>query len=346
MKIYDRLATLLNINSFTSDFLSAFATQDGQNHLSKLTEKLNEKLQNATHGDLAKWLSSIETIKRLVDNAYLQQQKIKFDAKAMTISGNLIKEMPELSKAIKDELMTLHPWRKGPYELFGVFIDTEWRSDLKWDRVKKGLSSFNGNSLNGKRVLDVGCGNGYHLWRMYGEGAHFCLGIDPMWLFLCQFFCIKQFVGNAAIHLLPFAFEEIYEELAGFDVVFSMGVLPHRRDPLEHIRMLKQCLTSGGELVLESLVIEGEGLLKPDGRYAKMRNVWQIPSVSLIEEWLKHEGFSDIRHIDTTITTTEEQRTTEWMRFESLKDFLDPTDPSKTIEGHPAPRRAIIIARN
>ncbi|MBR9800034.1 MAG: DUF1698 domain-containing protein, partial [Gammaproteobacteria bacterium] len=39
-----------------------------------------------------------------------------------------------------------------------------------------------------------------------------------------------------------------------------------------------------------------------------------------------------------------EQRATDWMTYHSLSDFLDPADPSLTREGHPAPRRAVLIA--
>ena len=55
-----------------------------------------------------------------------------------------------------------------------------------------------------------------------------------------------------------------------------MGVLYHRRSPIDHLLELKGCLQTGGELVLETLVIDG-GLgevLVPENRYAKMRNVW------------------------------------------------------------------------
>jgi tRNA (mo5U34)-methyltransferase len=48
--------------------------------------------------------------------------------------------------------------------------------------------------------------------------------------------------------------------------------------------------------------------------------------------------------VDISTTSIEEQRSTEWMKFESLKDFLDPEDPSKTVEGHPAPIRAVFVA--
>ena len=43
-------------------------------------------------------------------------------------------------------------------------------------------------------------------------------------------------------------------------------------------------------------------------------------------------------------TTLEEQRKTDWLENESLIDFLDPKDHSKTTEGYQAPTRAVILA--
>jgi tRNA (mo5U34)-methyltransferase len=125
-----------------------------------------------------------------------------------------------------------------------------------------------------------------------------------------------------------------------------MGVLYHRRSPIDHLLMLRDLLRPGGELVLETLVIDrGNGnVLVPSGRYAKMRNVWFLPSVTELENWLRRVGFRVVRTVDVTATTIEEQRTTRWMRFESLRDFLDPTDTSRTIEGYPRPVRAIVLA--
>jgi tRNA (mo5U34)-methyltransferase len=76
-----------------------------------------------------------------------------------------------------------------------------------------------------------------------------------------------------------------------------------------------------------------------------MRNVWFLPSVPALELWLRRAGFVDVRCVDVSTTTVEEQRGTEWMRFQSLSDFLDPADHSKTVEGLPAPRRAVIVGR-
>jgi tRNA (mo5U34)-methyltransferase len=126
-----------------------------------------------------------------------------------------------------------------------------------------------------------------------------------------------------------------------------MGVLYHRRSPMDHLQELKDCLRPGGQLVLETLVIEGGPgeTLVPEGRYARMGNVWFLPSPDTLLGWLRKIGFSDPELLDVTVTSTQEQRTTDWMRFHSLENFLDPQDSSRSIEGYPAPCRAIVTAR-
>jgi tRNA (mo5U34)-methyltransferase len=76
-----------------------------------------------------------------------------------------------------------------------------------------------------------------------------------------------------------------------------------------------------------------------------MRNVWHLPTVTALQDWLQKAGFLEIRLVDVTVTTTDEQRSTEWMPFESLAEALDPGDPGRTIEGWPAPRRALLVSR-
>ena len=201
-------------------------------------------------------------------------------------------------------------------------------------------------SLKGRHVLDVGCGSGYHMWRMLGEEAELVVGIDPSALFLCQFTAIKQLAGNPdSIHFLPLGIEEL-PKLERFDTVFSMGVLYHRRSPIDHLFQLRDQLRDGGELVLETLIIDGgpNEVLVPGDRYAQMRNVWFIPSAAALVGWLEKCGFENVRIVDQSLTTTDEQRRTSWMRNDSLAEFLDPIDSTLTIEGHPAPKRAVLIA--
>jgi tRNA (mo5U34)-methyltransferase len=238
-------------------------------------------------------------------------------------------------------LKKLSPWRKGPFSLYGIFIDTEWRSDAKWARLAPHLAS-----LTHRRVLDVGTGSGYHLWRMLGAGAHCVVGIEPTVTFVAQFYAVAHLLGESRALIIPTTLEETIRKPI-FDTVFSMGVLYHRRSPIHHLQELGECLRPGGELVLETLIVEShdQNVLTPEDRYAGMRNVWFIPSIPLLTVWLMRSGYIHIRVVSLEHTSFDEQRATEWTDFKhSLVDFLDSINPKKTIEGYPAPLRAIIIA--
>ena len=237
------------------------------------------------------------------------------------------------------------PWRKGPFDCAGITIDTEWRSDLKWQRIANAISDNKIAPLEDHLILDVGCGNGYFGWKMCDAGARLVLGIDPTLLFVMQFFAIRSFYPDRPNWVLPIGIESMPEH-DQFDTVLSMGVLYHRQSPIEHLHTLRKMIKPGGQLILETLVIDQENsiALTPQSRYAKMRNVWFIPSPSALEIWLRRARFKSIQMLDLSTTTSAEQRATEWMPYESLKDFLDPNDSSRTIEGYPAPKRALYVA--
>lgn len=302
--------------------------------------QIREVLVDAPHGDWARWIGALSALPEIHGG------RIDFTDGAVGITPNLPFDAATLAQ-LRSALMVLHPWRKGPYRIDRLTIDTEWRSDWKWQRVLPHL-----HDLDGRLVLDVGCGNGYHCWRMAGAGARYVVGIDPTALFVAQFAAVRRLVDAcqpalaARVDVLPLGIEQVPSGLGRFDSVFSMGVLYHRRSPLDHLVELRGALRGGGQLVLETLVIDGDdrAVLVPRGRYAKMRNVWFIPSSAALETWLGRCGFADVRTVDVTPTTCEEQRSTAWMRFESLADFLDPADTQLTAEGYPAPKRAIVTA--
>lgn len=289
--------------------------------------------EKQTHGDYAKWAKVVDFLPHFTAD--------HIDLKSAVKSERVLPLSEGEQQRIVYHLKQLMPWRKGPYHLFGIHIDCEWRSDFKWDRVLPHLSP-----LQDRLILDVGCGSGYHMWRMVGEGAKMVVGIDPTELFLCQFEAVRKLLNNdRRANLIPLGIEEM-QPLGVFDTIFSMGVLYHRKSPLDHLTQLKNQLRKGGELVLETLVIDGDvnTVLVPQDRYAKMKNVYFIPSVACLINWLEKCGFSNLRCVDEAVTTLEEQRKTDWLENESLIDFLDPQDHSKTIEGYPAPKRAVIIA--
>ena len=242
---------------------------------------------------------------------------------------------------IKSLLQEMIPWRKGPFNVCGISIDSEWLSNLKWARLSKELPP-----LEGKKILDIGCGNAYYGFRMLDQKPEFVIGIDPHLAYIAQFWALKHFVPHLPIYALPCGLEQFPGSLHGFDVAFSMGVIYHRRSPIDHLQQCKQCLAPGGELVLETLYVDGPAgySLTPLKKYARMSNIWFVPSIGTLENWLTRCGFKNVRIINKSITKNKEQRKTEWMPFESLKDAIDIDDASKTIEGLPAPKRVVIIA--
>jgi tRNA (mo5U34)-methyltransferase len=298
-----------------------------------LKQQLAARFAADAHGKMPVWQAALAALPDV--------QPSEVELKTEVIVGTDSDLSQRDREVMCQQLQHFHPWRKGPYRLLGIDLNTEWRSDWKWDRVLPHISP-----LIGRKVLDVGGGNGYHGWRMEGEGAQLVLGIDPTRVFAMQYLVMQRYIQSHCHYVLPIGIEDLPDKLSCFDTVFSMGVLYHRRSPLDHLFELRDCLRSGGELVLETLVIEGElgEVLMPESRYAKMRNVWFIPSVDTMCLWLRRCGFKAVKCVDQSVTTLEEQRATEWMHFESLADFLDPDDRTKTIEGHPSPLRATFIA--
>ncbi|BCN92292.1 tRNA U34 carboxymethyltransferase [Thiomicrorhabdus immobilis] len=303
----------------------------------QLPQLIDEALHPEGNGNLPRWLEGLERIRGFAGNT-----EFDLNRSAITVAQNS-DLTAEQKVELEDALRVFHPWRKGPFEIHNIYIDTEWHSDWKWDRVRPHLAN-----LKGRKVLDIGCGSGYHLWRMAGEGTELAVGVDPSLLFMNQFLVLKHFIGETVpAYFLPLTLEQLPVSKKGgaFDTVFSMGVLYHRRSPIDHIYELKNQLLPGGELVLETIVVPEEygQLLVPGERYAQMRNVWFLPSVKELTHWLERCGFLNVRCVDIDQTSIQEQRTTDWMTWNSLETFLDPEDHNKTIEGYPAPLRAVMV---
>ena len=293
-----------------------------------LGDAIATRFSRAGHGDYERWQTAVHDLPELtMDSVRLTD--------TVTLKGAIsIEQTAELQGA----LCELHPWRKGPFDLFGVKIDTEWRSDWKWQRLAPHL-----DALADRRVLDVGCGNGYFGWRMLEARAALVVGVDPTLVFCMQHQAINRYLGNLQNWVIPLPFEQL--SISGFDTVFSMGVVYHRREPEQHVERLYSFTRPGGQLVLESLIVENSSSLRPGGRYARMGNIWTVPSIGELTGWVRNAGYVNVKVVDVTPTTVDEQRATPWMRFDSLREALDPQNPLQTVEGHPAPVRAVVVGR-
>jgi tRNA (mo5U34)-methyltransferase len=283
------------------------------NWATALQPMLQARMSESAHGDFPRWQEIVEALA---------------DA-----GGNQDK--------LKELLLELSPWRKGPLEVGGVNIDSEWRSDLKWARLQGAIAP-----LTDRCVLDVGCGNGYYALQMREAGARTVIGVDPTLLFVMQFLAVNAFVRDASIFVLPVRLHELPLPAARFDTTFSMGVLYHQRSPIDHLQQLRSTLRPGGQLVLETIYLPGDDPFArtPQDRYARMRNVWLLPTIPELTTWMKRSGYCDIVVVDRSTTTTDEQRSTEWMTHDSLREALDPNDATRTVEGWPAPHRVVVTA--
>ena len=290
-------------------------------------------VRSSRHGDLVRWTDALADLPELSPATVTLGTTVSVTASQPLCADEKAK--------LETALRRLVPWRKGPFDLFGVFVDSEWRSHRKWARIAPAVE------LAGQRVLDVGCGNGYYGWRMLEAGAASVVGIDPSLLFALQHAAIAHYLGHARNLVLPLRLEDLPPQ-EPFDAVFSMGVVYHRRDPAAHIRQLAGHTHGQSVLVLESLVVDGAPLHPSNAtpkRYAAMPNVHVVPNLALLRTWLADAGLRRVEVADVSPTTPDEQRTTAWMPYHSLADALDPNEPGRTIEGYPSPKRAVMIAR-
>jgi len=302
--------------------------------LDKIISEKREFLDN-TQGNFQRF-------KRVVDNLPdLVPSKIDLGGDAVVV-GDKTDISPEEKKNLHEKLIQLCPWRKGPFDLFGVNVDTEWQSFMKWDRLLPHLPE-----LSGRRILDIGSSNGYYMFRMAEKNPLLVLGLEPQSSFYYQYLAVQKYLCQENVFCLPIPHDQLPGMDRYFDLVFCMGILYHRKSPIEMLKSIHGSLRKGGEIVLENLVIDSRAnlCLFPKERYAKMRNVFFIPDLLAMESWLIRAGFSHIRCVDVAKTSLTEQRKTDWIQTESLADFLDPKDPDKTCEGYPAPVRAVFLAR-
>ncbi|WP_434579975.1 tRNA 5-methoxyuridine(34)/uridine 5-oxyacetic acid(34) synthase CmoB [Sulfurimonas sp. NW15] len=240
-------------------------------------------------------------------------------------------------KKVYETAKMLMPWRKGPFQIGETFIDSEWKSNIKYNLLRP---YFN---LKNKRVADIGCNNGYYMFRMQEDEPKLLVGFDPSPLYKTQFDFINHFVKSDIMYeLLGVEHLPIYDEK--FDMIFCLGVLYHRSDPVAMLKSLYKGLDKKGEVILDTFYIDGdeEMALCPEFSYSKIPNIYFVPTIKALKNWCLRAGFDGFKVLRTSVTDADEQRKTEWIEGQSLEDFLDPDDNTKTVEGYPAPQRVYV----
>ena len=277
---------------------------------------------------------------QLQEASKIEKQNLEIDYGDWFSVGKKEDLTSEEFEVIEKTAKKLIPWRKGPFKIFGLEIDSEWQSNIKYNLIRP---HFN---LKDKVVADIGCNNGYYMFRMLEDKPKRLIGFDPSPLTLHQFEFINHFVKSDIVYeMLGVEHLEYYNHK--FDFIFMLGVLYHRPDPVGTLKSLARGLNSKGEILIDTFMIDGEDeiCLTPNKRYSKIPNIYFIPTISALKNWVERAGFENFEVLATTVTTSEEQRKTDWSFDQSLEDFLDPNDNTKTVEGYPAPKRVYVKAR-
>ncbi|MCK4839231.1 MAG: tRNA 5-methoxyuridine(34)/uridine 5-oxyacetic acid(34) synthase CmoB [Desulfobulbaceae bacterium] len=266
----------------------------------------------------------------------------------LDFSGDTVKigRRDELGEADHDKVIEVMrnfiPWRKGPFEVFGVEIDAEWRSERKWHRLQQALPD-----LKDKIIADIGSNNGYYLFRMAAHQPRLALGFEPHLHHHFTFKTLNSLANQDNLKSEMLGVEQIGLFENCFDVIFMMGILYHRISPVEVLKETLKALRPGGTLIVESQAIPGEEpiALFPEKTYAKAPGTYFVPTGPCLTNWTTRAGFKDVELFASHPMDNNEQRRTAWMDFESYDNFLDPSNPALTIEGYPAPIRVFIKAR-
>lgn len=281
--------------------------------------------------DIKPMREALSTLPKLPEINYTLSDTLTIDA--LHVSN-------EEADKIKNCALSLMPWRKGPFKVCDTFIDTEWQSFVKYNLLEP---HFN---LEDKIVGDIGCNNGYYLFRMLSQKPKKLVGFDPSALYKTQFDFINHFIQSDIVYeLLGVEHLPFYEHK--FDILFCLGVLYHRSDPIATLKALYNGLNPDGELILDTFMIDGDEqfALCPAKTYSKIPNVYFVPTINALKNWLERAKFRDIEILEIKKTDASEQRKTEWIQGESLENFLDPENENLTIEGYPAPKRVYIKAK-
>jgi tRNA (mo5U34)-methyltransferase len=312
-------------------------------YLDFFPEQIQSDELTSIHNKRQKWVNQEKKGFLRYRNPYSVLSQFKAKQVNFSIDQVTIGSEEEVSSAeqtvIRENLRRFMPWRKGPFSVFGIDVDAEWRSERKWDRILPELPD-----LKDTVIADIGCNNGYYMFRMAEQTPRFVLGFEPSVQHYYCFKALKSMAGQDNLEIDLLGIEHLHLFPDCFDVVFLMGIIYHRPSPVDTLRDIVTALQPGGTLILESQAIPGDEpyALFPDSTYAKVPGTYFVPTGKCIYNWMKKAGFVDIKIFCSHPMSSKEQRKTEWMCFESYSDFINPENSDLTVEGYPAPCRVFL----
>ena len=324
------LSTKICLNALFSSWFKSLEPDFFRNH--RLIENKQQLLlQN---------INFLNVISKAVGYEHKTTHFFDFSSQNIVIGKEDLKVKQQLNPLVS----ALIPWRKGPFNLFGTIIQSEWDCSFKWRRIM----SLAKDLFYQKEVIDLGCQNPYFLCKIFQEQANFILGLDPHFLgYLQSAFLLNLIKEPLSIYHLPINhLDWLAISKKRVDTLVCMGVLTHQRDPKVFLNEIRQMLRPGGKLLIETLVIpKGDSLyLQKEERYAGMKNIYFLPNMKDLQAILKECSYQNIHTVDISATSLQEQKSSSFSSPVSLLNFLDSKDHSKTVEGYPRPHRAILVA--
>lgn len=291
------------------------------NQYYSLIKKINS-LENLFNGDTQVNLNG------LIDFSFTSQSQAE-------------KEFQIKKNQLIEELI---PWRKGYYDLFSTRINSEWDSLIKWNYISQIIEQIIGG-IKDKVVCDLGCNNGYFMFKLLSSSPALIVGLDPVFRYYLQYFLLTTFLrpslSSLAFLLMGYKSLDYFE--SSFDLVLCLGILYHHPQPIEILKLIKQSLKPQGKIIIDSQGIDREDSfsLIPEKTYTGKKGFWFLPSPQALINWVKRAGFTKVEIIKKTTIQKEEQQKTIHSPFDSLREGMK---GKKTIEGYPSPIRIYLVA--
>lgn len=201
-----------------------------------------------------------------------------------------------------DEILNITDWRH-PFPVEGIKLTQPWyypwhpyRLSVDQPLIKKLVGD-----LEGKRVLDVACNDGWYAFRYAQEGAD-AVGIDGRQEPIDRASLIKNHFGLENLSFIVGDIEDRTIKLGQFDITLFYGILYHLADPIHVLRRLGEITNKvisvqtfinamdnrpTLRLFREAVEIEANGLT----------NLVTMPSQAAVVDMLLFAGFDHVYRV-------------------------------------------------